>query len=331
MGGHRRLQGSERHRQTLVTPETAASHVRLVGLRPQSYEHPSDRRTLDALHTQSGLESVIRKFNEFGIDRLLRVQLMGSYLRATEDCFPELYNAVQRGCDVLDLPKRPAVYIQPGGLNAFTAGVEQPIVVFNAGLIDSLTAEEMAFVVGHELGHIKSGHILYYQLAMLLPVLAEVVGAATLGIGSLLSFPLEVALIRWQRMSELTADRAGLLACQDVNAATTALMKLAGLPSKFFDKLNTEDFVAQAREFESFDSDKLDWMAKILSGLGQSHPWTVMRASELLHWIDSSAYEQILANPTDVKAIEAPKSFCTQCGTPAAGAFCSSCGARLVT
>jgi Zn-dependent protease with chaperone function len=303
-------------------------YVRLKGLRPQSYEHPSDTKTLDALQTTSGLETLIRKCNEFGLDRLLRVQLTGSYLRATADCFPELYRAVQEGCEILDVPKRPAVYIQPGGLNAFTAGVQQPILVLNAGLIDSMTEEELRFVVGHELGHIKSGHVLYYQIAMLLPVLAEVVGVATLGIGTLLSFPLEVALIRWQRMSELTADRAGLLACQDVNAATTAMIKLAGLPQRFFDKVNTEDFLAQAREFESFDSDKLDWVAKILSGMGQSHPWTVMRASELLRWIDTTSYEKLLADPSGGRAAEPQRAFCTNCGSPVTGVFCSKCGTR---
>lgn len=305
-------------------------YVRLHGLRPQSYEHPSDTKTLDALQTTSGLETLIRKCNEFGLDRLLRVQLTGSYLRATADCFPELYRAVQEGCEILDVPKRPAVYIQPGGLNAFTAGVQQPILVLNAGLIDSMSEEELRFVVGHELGHIKSGHVLYYQIAMLLPVLAEVIGVATLGIGSLLSFPLEVALIRWQRMSELTADRAGLLACQDVNAATTAMIKLAGLPQRFFDKVNTEDFLAQAREFESFDSDKLDWVAKILSGMGQSHPWTVMRASELLRWIDTTSYEKLLADPSGGRAAEPQRTFCTNCGSPVTGVFCSKCGTRRV-
>jgi Zn-dependent protease with chaperone function len=256
---------------------------------------------------------------------------MGSYLRASQDCFPHLFRAVQEGCEILDVPKRPTVYIQPGGLNAFTAGVEQPILVFNAGLIDSMTEEELRFVVGHELGHIKSGHVLYYQIAMLLPVLAEVVGAATFGIGSLLSFPLEVALVRWQRMSELTADRAGLLACQDVNAATTAMIKLAGLPLKFFDKVNTEDFLAQAREFEAFDSDKLDWVAKILSGMGQSHPWTVMRASELLRWVDSTSYEKLLADPTSGRALEPSRKFCTNCGSATTGVFCSKCGTRIAS
>lgn len=302
----------------------------LSGLRPQSYEHPSDRKTLDALQSQSGVETLIRKCNEFGLERLLRVQLTGSYLRASEDCFPELHRAVQESCEILDVPKRPTVYIQPGGLNAFTAGVEHPIVVFNAGLIDSLSDEELRFVAGHEVGHIKSGHVLYYQVATLLPVIAEVVGTATFGIGSLLSFPLEVALMRWQRMSELTADRAGLLACQDVNAATTAMIKLAGLPAKFFEKVNTEDFLAQAREFESFDSDKLDWVAKILSGMGQSHPWTVMRASELLRWIDSQSYEKLLADPTEGRAIGGARKFCTACGAPATGTFCSVCGTRIV-
>jgi Zn-dependent protease with chaperone function len=306
-------------------------YARLHGLRPQSYEHPSDSKTRDVLQGTAGLETVIRKCNEFGLDRLLRIQLMGSYLRASQDCFPDLYRAVQEGCEILDVPKRPTVYIQPGGLNAFTAGVEQPILVLNAGLIDSLTEEELRFVVGHELGHIKSGHVLYYQIAMLLPVLAEVVGAATFGIGSLLSFPLEVALVRWQRMSELTADRAGLLACQDVNAATTAMIKLAGLPLKFFDKVNTEDFLLQAREFEAFDSDKLDWVAKILSGMGQSHPWTVMRASELLRWVDSTSYERLLADPTCGRALEPPRKFCTNCGSPTTGVFCSKCGTRIAS
>jgi len=306
-------------------------YARLHGLRPQSYEHPSDAKTLDVLQGTAGLETVIRKCNEFGLDRLLRIQLMGSYLRASQDCFPDLYRAVQEGCEILDVPKRPTVYIQPGGLNAFTAGVEQPILVFTAGLIDSMTEEELRFVVGHELGHIKSGHVLYYQIAMLLPVLAEVVGAATFGIGSLLSFPLEVALVRWQRMSELTADRAGLLACQDVNAATTAMIKLAGLPLKFFDRVNTEDFLAQAREFEAFDSDKLDWVAKILSGMGQSHPWTVMRASELLRWVDSTSYEKLLADPTSGRTLEPPRKFCTNCGTPTTGVFCAKCGTRIAS
>ncbi len=304
---------------------------RLTGLRPQTYEHPSDRKTLDALQRTPGLETVVRKCNEYGLERLLRVQLMGSYLRVSEDSFPDLFGMVKDGCEILDIPKRPDIYIQPGALNAFTAGVEKPIIVLNAGLVDSMTTDELLFIVGHELGHIKSGHVLYYQIATLLPVIAEVIGTATLGIGSLVSMGMQIALLRWQRMSELTADRAGILTCQDVNAAIRAMIKLAGLPSKFTADVNTEDFLAQAREFESYDSDKLDWIAKFLSGMGQTHPWTVMRANEFLRWIDAGEYERVLKGPGEGDAAGARPKFCQTCGapTPPQGVFCSNCGARI--
>jgi Zn-dependent protease with chaperone function len=303
---------------------------KLTGLRPQVYEHPSDNKTLNALEQTKGLDTLVRKCNEYGLERLLRVQLMGSYLRAGEDSFPELFRMVVEGCEILDIPKRPALYIQPGELNAFTAGVENPIIVLNAGLIDAMTNDELFFVISHELGHIKSGHVLYYQIAMLLPVIAEVIGMATMGFGGLLSLPLEIALVRWQRMSELTADRAGILACQDVNAAMGAMMKLAGLPSKFFTQVNTEDFIAQAREFESFDSDKLDWIAKFLSGMGQTHPWTVMRAHEFLRWSDSGEYNRILSDPKSVETSTLHPKFCTGCGAALTGQglFCTHCGAK---
>ena len=304
---------------------------KLIGLRPQAYEHPSDNRTLNALEQTKGLDTLVRKCNEYGLERLLRVQLMGSYLRASEDSFPELFRMVSDACEILDLPKRPALYIQPGELNAFTAGVENPIVVLNYGLVDALTQDELFFVIAHELGHIKSGHVLYYQIAMLLPVIADVIGMATMGFGGLLSLPLEVALVRWQRMSELTADRAGILACQDVNAAMGAMIKLAGLPSKFFAQVNTEDFIAQAREFESFDSDKLDWIAKFLSGMGQSPPWTVMRAHEFLKWTDSGEYDRILSDPKSAVTSTQQAKFCTGCGAAliGQGVFCTNCGARV--
>jgi hypothetical protein len=132
-------------------------------------------------------------------------------------------------------------------------------------------------------------------------------------------------------MSELTADRAGILACQDVNAAMGAMVKLAGLPSKFFAQVNTEDFIAQAREFESFDSDKLDWIAKFLSGMGQSHPWTVMRAHEFLKWTDSGEYDRILSDPKSAVTSTQQAKFCTGCGAAliGQGVFCTNCGARV--
>jgi Zn-dependent protease with chaperone function len=306
----------------------------LTGLRPQAYEHPLDTKALNALEGTPGLETLVRKCNEWGFERLLRVRYTGSNLRVNADNFPELHQMLREARAILDLPKEPDLYVAAGGeINAFTAGVERPIVVLSSSAVDLLTDDELFFVIAHELGHIKSGHVLYYQMAEFLPVIGDLIGTATLGVGSMVSTALEIALLNWKRMSEFTADRAGLLACQNADAAIGAMMKIAGLPQKRYGSINTEDFIAQARDFEGLDTDKLNKFAKALSVMGQSHPWTVMRANQFLTWVDKGDYQQVLdapaAAPLGLPA--GAKRFCTQCGHGLGGSetFCPGCGARL--
>jgi hypothetical protein len=149
----------------------------------------------------------------------------------------------------------------------------------------------------------------------------------------MLSAPIQVALLNWKRTSEFTCDRAGLLVCQDANVAIGAMVKLAGLPQKYFGKFNADDFIAQAKDFAGLDVSKLDWIAKAVSIMGQSHPWTVMRASEFLSWIDSGEYERVLKMPHEAPALPPPLAarFCVNCGGTLAGseAFCPGCGAKV--
>ena len=49
------------------------------------------------------------------------------------------------------------------------------------------------FAIGHELGHIKAGHVLYTVLAKNIASIVAAIGQATLGIGSLLGQGLVVA------------------------------------------------------------------------------------------------------------------------------------------
>src|SRR5262249_2208431 len=98
---------------------------RLANLRPQAYEHPTDKSALDALTHFAALDIVIQKLNAWGFERLLRVQLTGSYLRASRDAFTDIYEILEEACDTLDLPFVPDLYLGGGDeLNAFTAGVE---------------------------------------------------------------------------------------------------------------------------------------------------------------------------------------------------------------
>ena len=302
---------------------------KLTGLRPQAYEHPSDKAALNALSRTRGLDTLVSKLNEWGIEPFLRVQLTGSYIHVLPDNFPDLTERLTTACETLDIPTVPDLYIYGSGeINAATAGVKHPLVYLTSAAIEALTPEELLFVTAHEVGHIKSGHVLYYQIADIFP---EIMGLIfDFPGGGIISAGLQIALLSFKRSSEFTADRAGLLACQDVEVALRALMKLAGLPAKYHSAINTADFIRQAHDFEAMDSGKLNLVAKYLSIAGATHPWTVMRAQQLLSWIDSGGYEAILNAPLNpVPQLPAGTvAFCIRCGCPLHGGelFCSKCG-----
>ena len=51
-------------------------------------------------------------------------------------------------------------------------GTNNPFIVLNSGLVDLLDAEELRAVIGHELGHILSGHSVYRTMLYNLILLA---------------------------------------------------------------------------------------------------------------------------------------------------------------
>ncbi len=306
---------------------------KLSGLDPKEYEHPFDTKALDALHGTKGLDTLVKKFYEYGVEKIFRIQITGSNLKINTNNFPEIYNLLLDARSVLNLTIIPELYLyHTDELQGITTGVDYPIIALSNGCVESFTEKEMAFIIGREIGHIKSQHVLYYEIGTLLPLLSEVLGSFTLGIGSIISYGLQVALLQWQRMSEYTADRAGLLACQDLEVAASALAKISGLPTKYYKSFSVDGFIHQARQFEGIDVGNYNKVIKYVSLMLGDHKWTVDRTNELLKWIDSGQYDAVLNRKTLI-AEEKPKfKFCNNCGTrilSMSASFCPKCGKRV--
>ncbi len=224
----------------------------LLLLNPREYEHEFDRKALNTLEGTPGLEKLARKFNKHAMERVFRLQYTGSNIKVNESNFPEIYQILEEACTNLGLKNIPDLYISwDYSVNGFTTGSENPLIVLHSGAVDLLTREELLYLIGHEVGHIKSGHMLYYEMGQIIPILGDIIGSATLGIGALVSTGLEAALFHWHRMSEFTADRAGLLACQDHEIAINALIKMAGVPKQFFNKINKEEFINRPKNLRA--------------------------------------------------------------------------------
>jgi hypothetical protein len=80
------------------------------------------------------------------------------------------------------------------------------------------------------------------------------------------------------------------------------MMKLAG--GTYASKVDYDQFLVQARDFQkNYDAKALDrfWADVINSGL--SHPFPVWRVSEILQWVESGDYKELMSdNPDSVAA-----------------------------
>ena len=263
----------------------------LTGLEHSQYEHPFDKMALEKLESIPLLTKLFKWITANTVERIYTVQYTGSNLKVTKDNYPQIYQYLEDACKILDLKDIPDLYIDWSyTINACTIGAENPIIILNSGLIDLCTDEEIMFIIGHEVGHIKSNHMLYHMMAQVINYFID----ATPG-GTLVAGGLQFALYYWSRMSEFTADRAGLMCCQDPEAMARAFIKMAGLPLKEFDNIRTETFLQQARDFKMLDYDGMNKVVKFLSIADETHPWTVMRSAELLKWIESGEYDRFIS------------------------------------
>lgn len=265
-------------------------------LKSEDYQHPFDRKALTTLEKTPGLSLVLKKINEYGIDRLLRLQTLGNEFLVNPVNFPKLHDAFVEACQILDISPLPDLYLYrgTGHIKTYAIGAEKPLIGVNLEAMEWLSYEELLFVLGHELARIQGRYIAYQQIAFVMPLLKSVISSTTLGLGNLAANGIEVALYNWIIMTKFTADRAGLLVCQDMNIAITALMKLGGLPNEYLNAEIIQGFLEQAREFNIEELGRLDQVTKLFSFMEFQHPWMVMRASELLKWVNDGVYDQWL-------------------------------------
>lgn len=262
----------------------------LTDISPLAWEHPADRAALQAVRKVPGFDLALRKiFGMFG-ERALRLAFQANAVRVTEEQYGWIHDRHLRVCRTLDVEEAPELYVSQEPLvNAGALGVDEPFVVLNSAMVEVLSPDQIEAVLGHEVGHVLSGHALYRTMLVLLLRLSlfryPVAGVAVR--------PILYALLEWYRKSELSSDRAGLLAVQDPEASLGVLMHLAGGVRGHADDLDLEAFVRQADAYRQED-DLLDAVYKVLNVLGSTHPFAVVRVAELRSWIEAGEYERIL-------------------------------------
>jgi Zn-dependent protease with chaperone function len=262
-------------------------HV-LTGIDSRSWEHPADRAALNALRRVPGFDEVLRKVFGFFGERPIRLAFQANAVRVSPTQFPELHRHYREALRVLDAPAEYPLFVtQTPMVNAGAWGMEKPFITVNSGTLGLLGPRELGFILGHEIGHVVSGHALYRTMMYILLQLANL-GFPIVGLAARAVL---AALMEWYRKAELSCDRAGLLAVQDPEAAMTTMLKFAGGGAT--GETNLPEFIRQAEEYRQ-SGDLVDQVFKVLNTLDLTHPFPVIRVAEMRAWFESGDYDRIL-------------------------------------
>jgi Zn-dependent protease with chaperone function len=267
-----------------------------AGLDVEDFRHSSDASATEALKKIPGLDKLLAKILEVGLERMFYVENVASNIRVTPKMFGRLHKSLVWATKILAI-EEPEMYVTVDPVpNAWTYGHTKPFITLTSGLIDMMSDEELFFVIGHEAGHIKAGHVLYGTMARNIATIIALLGEMTLGIGALVARGLAFALYEWDRCAELTADRAALRCVQDLEPARSTFMKLAGGTTRLAAEMDRDEFLRQIREYEEVDRSTLDRAYKILLTVQRTHPFAMQRAKELDLWSESG-YAELMARP----------------------------------
>ncbi|TXT46633.1 MAG: Uncharacterized protein FD137_1240 [Spirochaetes bacterium] len=261
---------------------------KLYSIDPQSWEHPADRAAMSAVKQLKGLDELIKLVLSATTEKSLKLIHLASSVKVGPRQFPRLDTLLDDIVDTFDWPYKPDMFVtQSPFLNAGVLGVNEPFILLNSSVVARFDEEEIKAIIAHEMGHIMSGHTLYKTLAWLLANIS----LSFIPAGEIAVQAISAVLSEWDRKSELTADRAELLAVQSETPSYNVLMRMAG--AEDLSQVNLNEFFLQAKEYED-QKTVLDSIHKILNQVRLSHPFPVVRLQELKTWAASGAYQSIL-------------------------------------
>ncbi|HEU0123253.1 MAG TPA: M48 family metallopeptidase [Bryobacteraceae bacterium] len=309
------------------------TQILLPEISHQTFTYPGDEEALAALKSVPGAGPILTWLQENFTEQITYLTNNEQMIRANADSYPSLHALVVRCCQILSCPV-PELYITTNPvLNAYTSGQRRTCIVLHSALVETLTPDELCFVIGHEIGHIKCAHGLYRQLGDLLirywDILASVVPIPGLG---LLRVPLLIAYWEWYRRAEFTCDRAALLCVQDLDPSLRALAKLAGSVAGYEDELHMESAIQQVEARK--DVNKLVLLVSILENAANTHPFIPVRLKTLREYAASEDYQRVLSGDykRDVLGLhEGGERVRCNCGTLVNSklSFCPQCGSSV--
>jgi hypothetical protein len=231
------------------------------------------------------LESILREAKIEKTENYFKNILQGHSFKVSEKLAPRLFNSFSEVKDKLEFAEPIEFYITNNPeLNAFAVSRleedESHIININSGLIDKVDDDELKFIVGHEIGHLISNNA---NIAQLLNFVFSDQNESPL--------MMQHKIAVWDKLSELTADRFGFMACGKLDKVLSCFFKMAS-------GLSVERLNFDPKAFSLENEEILKYFKETGSGNLLSHPINPIRIKAVELFEESTLYQNLIHGKT---------------------------------
>jgi len=202
--------------------------------------------------------------------------LLADNVLLNEVIAPRLYQICKEVKNKLNFNDEIEFYItQSARLNAFAIngfGYRAHMICFTSGLIQCLNDDELAYVIGHEIGHLIFKHSQLNTVAGILANSEEPI-----------SSQIRNLFMRWDKYAEISADRMGFIAQPNLETIGKTFFKLASGLSEEHLKFNITEYMKQLDKIKDISRDELV----------SSHPKNLVRLKCLELFSKSELYTSL--------------------------------------
>ncbi len=224
-----------------------------------------DGQAMTNLEKISALHSVVQAAS----DKVGRPWIESTFngIRLGPKQLPDVWKKGVLAARILGLPTMPDVYVAGDSMwNTYTFGSDSSaFIVLGTAILTNFQDDELLFVLAREMGHCRAGHALWKTATRFIAGDTGMHGLLSNGLlnainpAKLIQGTVELPLLAWARQSEITADRAGLLAVGDEALARRVLLAWSIRSARLLKQINIEEWMKQ----EEASGDKMTRLSEM--------------------------------------------------------------------